>query len=245
VSSLFVNRKYKFVFFHSRNTDQISNAVDETYFKLKKWSNLLLPPSRRNTEPETVSSLDLSMDDAVWILYQLRELFHISNKDEQQRLMTMVPPTWGRDRVASWFDSSQHHARQSIELRLATGTFSYPEDRRGNKPLDNEIELAVYNFYTSDEISRETSYKKQVIHPPPSRTPVPLRFLHLTIGETYEQFKIKYTHMEICRSKFFSLRPAWVRERTPHESCLCIYHENADLLLQVSNSACYLFRFSF
>ena len=24
-----------------------------------------------------------------------------------------------------------------------------------------------------------------------------------------------------------------MREKTPHETCVCIYHENADLLLQV------------
>ncbi|CAF3374095.1 unnamed protein product [Rotaria sp. Silwood2] len=29
---------------------------------------------------------------------------------------------------------------------------------------------------------------------------------------------MKYPNMEIGRSKFFSLRPTWVRERTPHES---------------------------
>ena len=118
-------------------------------------------------------------------------------------------------------------------LRTSSSILSYPEDRRGNKPLDNQIELLVQKFYTSDEISLETSYKNQVIRPPPSRNPIALRFLHLTIGETFEQFKLKYPDIEISRSKFFSLRPAWVREKTPHETCVRIYHENADLLLQV------------
>ncbi len=61
------------------------------------------------------------MDDAVWILYRLRELYSISDNDEKQRLMTMLPPTWGRNRIANWFDGSEHHARQSIELRTTTG----------------------------------------------------------------------------------------------------------------------------
>jgi len=154
--------------------------MDETYIKLQEWSNILLPLSRHSNEPETLSSLGLSMDDAVWILYRLRELYSISDNDEKQRLMTMLPPTWGRDRIANWF-----------------------------------------------------------------RTSIPLRFLHLTIGETFEQFKMKYPNLEIGRSKFFSLRPAWVREGTPHESCLCIYHENADLILQVSNSSCFKFQCRF
>ncbi|CAF4708967.1 unnamed protein product [Rotaria sp. Silwood2] len=197
----------KNLFFHIRNTKQIANAVDETYFKLKEFSNILLPRSRHNNEPRTLSSLDLSTDDAIWILDSLRELFSISDNNEQQRLMTMLPPEWGRYRISNWF-----------------------RDRRGNKPLDNQIELAVYNFYTSDEVSRETSYKKQVIHPPPFRTPVPLRFLHLTIGETFEQFKMKYPNMEISRSKLFSLRPTWVRERTPHESS----HHHQDFQIEAS-----------
>ncbi|CAF4737276.1 unnamed protein product, partial [Rotaria socialis] len=194
----FVNVK-KIDDFH--NTKQISNAIDETYFKLREWSNTILPSSRRDEKPEIFDSLNVSIDDAVSILNHLRELF-------------------------------RHQARRSIELRTAGGVFSKPEDRRGNKSLDEQIELTVHNFYTSDEVSRETSYKKQVIHPPPSRKPVPLRFLHSNIGETYQQFKSKYINIEISRSKFSSLRPVWVRDQIGHESCMCIYHENADLVLQ-------------
>ncbi|CAF4553653.1 unnamed protein product, partial [Rotaria sp. Silwood2] len=169
---------------------QISNAIDETYFKLREWSNTIAPATRRDEKPETFHSLNVSIDDAAWILNHLRELFSISDNEEQQRLMTMLPPDWGRDRIANWFGGSQHQARQSIELRTTDCVFSKPEDRRGNKSLDGQIELAVHNFYTSDEVSRETSYKKQVIHPPPSRKPVPLRFLHSNIGETFQQFKL-------------------------------------------------------
>ncbi|CAF1419424.1 unnamed protein product [Rotaria magnacalcarata] len=133
-----------------RNINQISNVVDETYFKLREWSNALLPSSHRNENPDTLSSLDVSIDDATWILYRLRELFAISNNEEKQRIMTILPSTWGRDRIANWFDGSQHHARQSMQLRSNTGILSKPEDRRGNKPLDSQIKLAAYNFYTSD-----------------------------------------------------------------------------------------------
>ncbi|CAF1488660.1 unnamed protein product [Rotaria sordida] len=93
-------------------TNQVSNAVDETYFTLLKWSNTLAPSSRRHVEPETFNTLGLSIDDAVWILRHLRELFNISGNYEQQRLMTMLPPDWGRDRIANWFGGSKHQARQ-------------------------------------------------------------------------------------------------------------------------------------
>ncbi|CAF3970315.1 unnamed protein product [Rotaria sordida] len=225
------------ILFCSRKTNQISDSVNEAYLKLKEWSNILLQPSHRSKQPDTLSSLDLSMDETVWILQHLRDLFAISSEHEQKRLMTMMPSTWGRDRIAKWFGSTPHQARQSIKLKSDAGIFSSFEDQRGNKPLDNEVQLMVHNFYTSDEVSRETSCKKQVIHPQPSRDPIPLRFLHLTIGETLEQFKTMYPTIKIGRSKFFALRPVWVRERTPHENCLCIHHSNADLLLQASNSS--------
>ena len=220
-------------FFYSRNSKKISNAIEETYFKLREWSHIFVPAARRDEKPETFHSLNVSIDDAAWILNYLRELFSISDNEEQQRLMTILPPDWGRDRIANWFSGSQYQARQSIKLRTTGDVFSKPEDRRGNKSLDEQIELAVHNFYTSDEVSRESSHKRQVIHPPPSRKPVSLRFLHLNIDETFQQFKLKYPNMEIRRSRFFLLRPVWVREQTTHESCMCIYHENADLVLQV------------
>ncbi|CAF1540342.1 unnamed protein product [Adineta ricciae] len=215
-----------------RNTNQIANAVDEIYFRLHEWRNVLLPLSQRIDESETLSSLDLSMGDAIWILRQLRQLFAISDKDEQKRLMTMLPENWGRDRIANWFNGSGNQARRALKIKSATGILSRAEDQRGNRPLDNQTKLAVHNYYNSDEVSRETSYKKQVIHPPPSRVPIPLRFLHLTIGETFQKFKIQYPDVPIKKSKFYELRPAWVKERTPHDSCLCMFHENANLLLQ-------------
>ena len=153
--------------------------------KLLEWTDVLAPSSSRNPRHDSFNTLGLSVDDAVWILSSLRELLNISDNNEKQRLMTMLSPNWGRDRIANWFDGTAHHARQSIYLRTTNGMLSILEGRRGNKPLDSQIELAVHNFYISDEIS-ETSYKKQVIRVSPFRNPVPLRFLHLTIGETYE-----------------------------------------------------------
>lgn len=68
----------------SRNTDQIVKAVDQTYVKLRELSNAVLPFAPCSTEPETFSSLDLTIDDAIWILSHLRELFSTSDNDEQK-----------------------------------------------------------------------------------------------------------------------------------------------------------------
>lgn len=219
---------------YRRNTKQISQTVDEVHLKLKKFANILLPPSRHIEKPETLSPIDTSIDDAVYILKHLRKYFLISSHEVQQQLLTMLPPSWGRDRASTWFGTSKYQARCSIALRSTTGIFSNSMDHRGNKSLDSETELMIYNFYTSDDNSRETSYKKQVIHVSQSRDPIPLRFLYLTIGETFQKFKLTFPDVNISRSKFFGLRPMWVKEKTPHESCLCFHHANTDLLIQAS-----------
>lgn len=220
-----------------RNSYQIEKKVEEVYFKLKEWSHILSSYSSENQELLALSSLDLSIDEAVAILVNLRKVFDDSNQQEQEKLLTMLPSTWGRERTAKWFGSSKHQARKSIALKVYSDTASFSEDRRGNKPLDDQTVAMIQQFYTSDDVSRETSNKKQVVRPPPSRDPVALRFLHLTVGETFEKFKTLHPDIKIGRSKFFSLKPSWVRDRTPHKNCLCIQHANADLLLQaVRNS---------
>lgn len=208
--------------------------MDEAYLKMRELGDLLSSGVRRNDQTSTFLSLDLSVDDANWIFKHLREYFVVSDRDEKQKLLSILPPAWGRDRMAQWFSSSPHLARHSINERESFGIFSIRPDGRGNKRLDNRVEQSVLDFYVSDEVSRETSHKKQVIRPSPNRAPIALRFLHLTIEETFAQFKMNHPDIQIGRSKFFSLRPSWVREKVPHEHCLCLYHENADLLLQVN-----------
>lgn len=222
-------------FSYSRSMKQVLDVVNEINLKLLEWTEALSSSFPKSQQCGSFKDLGISLSEATWILSHLRELFNISDNKEKKRLMTMLPPDWGRERIADWFDGSDHHARLSIELRTTKGVLSMPDDHRGNKPIDSQIEIAVHHFYVSDEVSRETPYKKQVVHVSPARDPVPLRFLHLSIGETYAQFKSKYPHIEINRSKFYALRPSWVRQQTFHETCMCIYHENADLTLKVRN----------
>ena len=205
--------------FFSRKTKKISQTVDAVCLMLKDWESAFLPDRRRNEVSDTFTSLDMSLDDAAHVLHNLRKFFEICSAEDQQKLLTMLPSTWGRDRISSWFGSTEHQARNSLVIRSTLGIFSNVTDNRGNKRLDDEIEQLVQNFYISDDTSRETSNKKEVIYLRPSKTPMPLRFLHLTIG----------------RSKFCALRPVWVREKSTHENCLCLQHANADLLTQVSS----------
>ena len=202
--------------------------------KLKDLSNALSPHPHPIEMSNTFSSLDMSIDDAVEVLENLRKFFKICSHEEQQKLLTMLPSTWGRERVSNWFSTTQHQARCSLSTKSSSGMFSDTTDHRGNKALSDTTEQLVQNCYTNDDNSRETSNKKEIMYLRPSRTPIPLRFLHLTISETYQKFKQKYTHIKIGRSKFCALKPAWVRAKSTHENCLCLQHANINLLIQVS-----------
>ena len=94
-----------------------------------------------------------------------------------------------------------------------------------------ELRKCFSIFYTSNHASSETLSRRESIRPPPSRTVAQLRFLHTNISERFKYFKMHFSNVEIARSKLYSLRPLWIRERTPHETHPYIYHANADLLL--------------
>lgn len=56
--------------------------MNEACLKLKEWSNILLPASRLVEKAGTLSSLDLTLDEAVLILQHLRDLFVNINYQE-------------------------------------------------------------------------------------------------------------------------------------------------------------------
>ena len=124
-------------------------------------------------------------------------------------------------------------SRAAVLQRTEHNDLSKPVDSRGNRPLDSAVAQVVQDFYLDDEISRQSSYTKDV-RTPKNRGTVVIRYMTMSIGETFELFKDRYPDLKVGRSKFHSLRPSWVREDCPHEVCMCIQHQNIDLLLTVS-----------
>ena len=61
------------------------------------------------------------------------------------------------------------------------------------------------------------------------------RYLMLTLQECFKQFKEDFPEDKIGLSKFCELRSDHVclRAETPEQVCLCIYHENVQLILNV------------
>lgn len=59
-----------------------------------------------------------------------------------------------------------------------------------------------------------------------------MRFMEMTVLDAYRIFNERFPET-VARSTFYTLRPREVKISTPHDTCICIIHENMDLLLKV------------
>jgi hypothetical protein len=91
----------------------------------------------------------------------------------------------------------------------------------------------VIKFYCEDGISRVSSNSKDTIKI--NGQSVAVRFLEMTVLDAYQTFNERHPDT-VSRSTFNALRPREVKTATPHDTCMCIIHENMDLLLKVCAS---------
>ncbi|CAF1550492.1 unnamed protein product [Adineta ricciae] len=218
-----------------RNTDDIRNKINRACEILQNMcENLInLEKQRRKIDSIEEETSSLTLTERHELISGLKNLYNVSDKHEQVRLLTIAPSNWGRQRIENFFESSQWQARQARELRLSKGVLAFPDDRRGNQPLESAVIDAVKTFFDQDWISRVSSNKSDILLL--KKQSVAKRFMLLTIDEAFEKFKNDFPQYEIGRSKFFELKPRHVYSIAPHDTCCCIYHENFDLVLKAWN----------
>ncbi|CAF3856989.1 unnamed protein product [Rotaria sp. Silwood1] len=215
-----------------RNSDILYSQVNRACEFLQSMRDNLLNDKKEKEElPAGNELLSLTFSEKNELINGLKNLYHVSNKQEQVRLLTIAPTDWGRQRLQKFFDSSERQARRSLQIRASKGVLASPEDLRGNKSLDTAVADAVIKFYEEDWISRVSTDKSDVLLI--KTQPVAKRFMLLTMGEAFEEFKIKFPQYVIGKSKFYDLRPRYVQPTCFHDTCCCMYHENFDLLLKV------------
>ncbi|CAF4489569.1 unnamed protein product [Rotaria socialis] len=107
---------------------------------------------------------------------------------------------------------------------------AYPQSLRGNISLSSTTIDSVVKFYYEDGISRASSNSKDTIKI--NGKPAIVRFLEMTILDAYRIFNERFPGV-VSRSTFTVLRPREVKIATPHETCMCIIHENMDLLIKI------------
>ncbi|CAF3553124.1 unnamed protein product [Rotaria socialis] len=110
---------------------------------------------------------------------------------------------------------------------------AYPQSLRGNISLSSTTIDSVVKFYYEDGISRASSNSKDTIKI--NGKPAIVRFLEMTILDAYRIFNERFPGV-VSRSTFTVVRPHEVKIATPHETCMCIIHENMDLLIKMIGS---------
>jgi hypothetical protein len=233
----------------------IRTKVDEVYRKLNRLCDVLDGKSQLSNDP---NPHELTIYESNELLSGLKKLYVDSGADERVRLMTIAPKDWGRQKIAKWcvfyplfaqyirifsinftknffplirFQSKPNQARRSLVLRKNNGILAYPQCLRGtNRALSDSTIDDVVKFYREDGISRTSSNSKDTIKI--NGQSVAVRFLEMTLLDAYQIFNEQHPGL-VARSTFNALRPRDVKTATPHDTCVCIIHENIDLLLKV------------
>lgn len=97
-------------------------------------------------------------------------------------------------------------------------------------PLSDAMIDKIFKFYCEDGISRVSSNSKDTMKI--NGQTVSVRFMEMNILDAYRVFNERFPG-SVSRSVFYVLRPREVKIKTPHETCMCIIHENMDLLVKV------------
>ncbi|CAF1510399.1 unnamed protein product [Didymodactylos carnosus] len=206
-----------------RNSDVIKSKASSLILKTKRLTEELTDKVSGNAEQLSEKFLSLKVHEQYASINGLIQLFSHSDYVDQVQLLTLCPSEWGRVRVETFFNATEAQARSAIELRSTTGILARPDYNRGNKPLESATVTAVIDFYSSDAVSRQSPNKKDTLlvklGDTQEKRPVPDRFLTCTIGEVFVQFVILNPLFIVHRSKFFALRPIFVKKCSPHDVC--------------------------
>lgn len=110
------------------------------------------------------------------------------------------------------------------------------------KSLSEEEKSQVIEFYCRDDISRQAPGIKDVViirKKGEKKETIQKRFMMMTVGEAFSEFKRFVPQAKVGKSTFYSLRPDHVKliSDTPHDVCICKYHYNFISLLESLHKA--------
>lgn len=95
--------------------------------------------------------------------------------------------------------------------------------------IDDSIKQIIMDYYQREEHTWTSPNKKDV-----TKLGVHKQYLIMTILELYNAFKLDFPDIKVGKSKFAQFRPNHVKSKQsiPHNQCLCIYHQNVNLILE-------------
>ncbi|KAM7287677.1 uncharacterized protein ISCGN_031368 [Ixodes scapularis] len=162
---------------------------------------------------------------------------------ERYRLLTLFPSNLKKKDIPKAIPEVTKHALdQSRKLKKKWGSgrhLTHTKDMLSTKTMSLLIALT---YYTSDakDCSRQSPNKKDVVRLfiDGQEVFVTKRFMTRSIRETYKEFKAANPESKMGLTKFYSLRPKWVKKHPVHEECVCVCCANFILCLtSLSNAA--------
>ena len=203
-----------------------------TKFTQQKVAKVLqIPESSLNCSTKKFSISECK--DCDKFIELLKQKCSVASRQEQVKLLTLVPESWSIKKAVTEFEVSTHLMRKARELKKESGILANPKTKQG-KPLSLETINKVVEFYQSDDYSRMCPGKKEFVSIKSGSEKIQKqkRLLLVNLKELYEQFQQNNSYA-IGFSKFCELRPKWcvtVNSKGMHSVCVCKKHQHAKLL---------------
>lgn len=117
------------------------------------------------------------------LLENAREQVVQENKRSKRiSLLTLVPPSWSRKKVAEYFGASEHQVRIDGKIRRHGGILCSPSAKM-NRPLDENTKKSITRFNENELISVCLLGKKDVVRGKQKR------LLPVNLKEAHEEWK--------------------------------------------------------
>ena len=169
------------------------------------------------------------------VIDQLQAEFDNMSKNDQYRVLTVMPRESPREFLQKTFGVSEHMARIAKVIQTEKGLLATPNPKPGKRLPEETIEK-VKEFYESDKVSRQMPGKKDCVSMLVNgiKQKVQKRMILCTEYEAFLLFKEEYKDVKIGHAKFAEARPKNVvlpGSAGTHVVCVCTYHQNPKLMI--------------
>lgn len=164
-----------------------------------------------------------------------------TSHQERCQVLTLLPENMTKKEIVGLIpEATKYLIEKAKSLRAKQGVWAMPDKYAGHPVSENDVQVAL-QYYLQDEkdCSVQSPNKKDVIHVTRDgkRVAVAKRFMTRSIRETFNLFKSAHPDICVGLTKFYTLRPKWVRTDPRPEQCVCVYCANFDLIVAAINSA--------
>lgn len=175
--------------------------------------------------------------DHIWLNIFKIAVDQCSNSAERIRLLTLLPQHLTKNDLAVYLPNVSSYAIAQARSLMSEGKIYVNAERDYSyKLLSSKVIEKVMEYYLDDDFNctrqSPNTNDTMTISSNGEKGKVVKRFLTRHIQEIYKLFKKENPQLKISKSKFYKLRPKWVKLQPQQNACLCVYCENFYLMLK-------------